>query len=208
MIGGDTVRDSSVCWAATDKESGVAAVLAEPDAGRHPAARGPGTTGQYRFPPITPPAGPVRWDGSPGPASLVLQATLPHAEPLLPHFDRFEPPRPVWVRNPEHRCWYAGMSFGQVFPAWPNKRRRYVQVEYADDAGQKYQGTVMDLYVMSRHPMPEPEKDAPCAQCGTSRADCHRRAETQCPPYCCPRCRRSRERYVLHARGTGRFVLD
>lgn len=92
------------------------------------------------------------------------------------------------------------MSFGQVFPAWPRNHRRYVQVQYADDGGQMYQGTVMDLLVKSRHPVREPEKDACCARCGTSRADCHKRAETAWPPYCCPRCRRSPERYVLHAR--------
>jgi hypothetical protein len=116
------------------------------------------------------------------------------------HYEPLEPPRSVWVKSPGDRCWYPGIGVGKLYPAWPDKRRVRFDVSYSDDVGTMYRGTVYDHLVQDRSPLAEPDKDAPCAQCGTSRELCNRRQQTERPPYCCPRCWRSPEQYALHIR--------
>ncbi len=87
---------------------------------------------------------------------------------MPPHYEALEPPRPVWVKNPNDRRWYPGISVGRLYPAWPDRRSVRFDIAYADDSGTMYRGTVYDHLVESRSPLAEPEKDAPCARCGTS----------------------------------------
>ncbi len=119
---------------------------------------------------------------------------------MAEHYERLEPPRPVWVKHRGDGQWYPGVSLGRRYPLWPQKRWVEFEVEYLTNSSEMYRRTVGDLYVKTRRPMDEPDKDAPCAQCDTSRRDCDQREQTQWPPYCCPRCRRSEKRYALHLR--------
>lgn len=121
---------------------------------------------------------------------------------MPPHYEAVDPPWPVWVRNPNDRRWYPGISVGRLYPAWPDTWGARFDIAYSDDSGTMYRGTVYDHLVQSRSPVAEPEKDAPCARCGTSREDCDRRQQTERPPYCCPRCWRGKERYELHVQKT------
>jgi hypothetical protein len=112
-------------------------------------------------------------------------------------YENVEPPRPVWIKHSDG-LWYPGRSLGRL--SEPNKRYSRFQVEYATSDG-LHRRVAMDASVKRRHSMAEPEKNAPCAQCSSSREDCDRRQQTEWPPFCCPRCRRSPEKYELHATG-------
>jgi hypothetical protein len=112
-------------------------------------------------------------------------------------YDNFEPPRPVWIKHSDG-LWYPGHSLRRL--SEPNKRYSRFQVAYATSNG-LHRLVAMDLFVKSRHPMAEPGKNVPCAQCGSSREDCDRRQQTDWPPFCCPRCWRSPKKYELHAAG-------
>lgn len=112
-------------------------------------------------------------------------------------YERLPEPEAVWVHHGPGE-WCPGHILGRL--RWPGRRWSELEVEYNTNSGQHQHRVVWESRVCGRRPMAEPEKNAPCAQCGTSRADCDRREQAEWPPYCCPRCRRSRERYLLHTR--------
>ncbi len=115
--------------------------------------------------------------------------------------ESFDEPRPVWVWHSD-KHWYAGRSLGRR--RWPGGRWYEYDVTYLSSAGETVHRAVKDYDLCSRRPMAEPEKNAACARCGSSREDCDRREQTERPPYCCPQCWRSQERYAQHVRAGGR----
>jgi hypothetical protein len=116
---------------------------------------------------------------------------------VLKEYERYPAPRPVWVRH-EPGQWYPGHSLGRL--RWPGRPWSEQEVVYDTDLDATHHRTVSEDRVTSRRPMAEPERNAPCAQCGTSREDCDRREQAEWPPYCCTRCWRYNDNYALHVR--------
>ena len=112
-------------------------------------------------------------------------------------YERFEAPQPVWVQHGSSE-WCSGRSLGRLRS--PGKKWNEYEVEYVTASGETEHRSVPNHRVSVRRPIAEPEKNAPCAQCGTSREDCNRRGQAEWPPYCCPRCWRAKEKYALHVR--------
>ena len=125
----------------------------------------------------------------------LVSHTSRHGAALPKEYEHLAQPRTVWVLHGDGR-WYAGLSLGRW--RWTGRQWQRYEVEYATESGETHHRSVWVSHVCSRGPMAEPEKDAPCARCGTSREDCDRREQAEWPPYCCPRCWRSTEKYALH----------